>query len=183
MNPVLLQSYQLGVVLGAVVLMTLMLFPGTNQNNNGNSINDDTACTRSESTANSSVTASGKPAISTEERKGSIDAYSNNKYNIDNDTDAPNFLSPHRRLNWIVYVLIYTVVIIILFYSYSDNISLENQIALPLYRQQLQNPTKLLQLTLEAYFPKEASLLFPRNPTTNTARNSKPAEHGANQEL
>ena len=30
MNPILLQSYQLGVVIGVILLSTLILFPGTN---------------------------------------------------------------------------------------------------------------------------------------------------------
>ena len=77
--------------------------------------------------------------------------------NNNTDVDAPSFLSPHRRLNWMVYLLIYMVMIVILSYSYSSS-----QSTLPLYRQQLQNPTKLIQLTLEdkRTFPKKHRYFF-----------------------
>ena len=67
------------------------------------------------------------------------------------------------------------VMIVILSYSYSSS-----QSTLPLYRQQLQNPTKLIQLTLEAYFPKEASVLFSKRSigtgTTSSTSNTKPVK-------
>jgi hypothetical protein len=141
MNPILLQSYQFGVMIGVVVLSTLILFPGTNQNDDSNA----TAPVVPVSVSLSKDAAS----ISTDTiGNGSIDGSSG----INNDVDTLNFLSPHRRLNWLVYLLIYMVMTVILFCSYNSTI--ENQDALPLYRRQLQNPTKLLQLTLEAYFPK-----------------------------
>jgi hypothetical protein len=183
MNPILIQSYQLGVALGVIILSTLILFPGTNQSN---SDADDASTAGTDTTGTYSVntvTPLERPAVSTEETKGSVVVPS--KSNSSNDVDAPNFLSPHRRLNWMVYLWIYTVMTLVLFYSYNSNLqssrsssrtgsTLEYQEELPLYRRQLQSPTKLLQLTLEAYFPKEASLLFSsRKPTKRPKTNQR----------
>jgi hypothetical protein len=159
MNPILLQSYQLGVIIGVILLSTLILFPGTNQN-------DDTLATAPVEPVSASLSKNTTITGTDTSEKGSIDRSSG----ISNDVDTPNFLSPHRRLNWLVYLLIYIVMTVIIFYSYNSTI--ENQDALPLYRRQLQNPTKLLQLTLEAYFPKEASLLFSKPEKRRTDQES-----------
>ena len=170
MDPTLLQSYQFGVVLGLIILSTLILFPGRNQNDFGNSLSSDT--TTATPVLKDHLTSSTSKATATERIPGNIDASSYS------DSDPPTLLSPHRRLNWMVYLCIYIVMIVILFYSYHNNNSgidstTNNHDTLPLYRRQLQNPTKLLQLTLEAYFPKEASLLFSAPSRTSPSKATK----------
>lgn len=163
MNPILLQSYQVGVGIGVIVLSTLILFPGTK-----NKL-DDTTTTTVDDTTTALVTpirvSNSSPitvSVSNENKEISFpDPVPDPKLQKDmiNDTDIPNFLSPHRRMNWTVYMFIYVVISLILFYCYSASTS-ETQDDIPLYRRQLQSPTKLLQLTFEAYFPKESSVLF-----------------------
>ncbi len=176
MNPILLQSYQLGVVIGIIVLSTLILFPGTKDD--GYEIADAATGSTIDDTANETSTphvlSSTYPATyPVPKKRKDINASSQQlQQNYRNyDADIPNLLSPHRRLNWLVYILIYIVVAVILCYSYSNS-AWENQDEIPLYRRQLQNPTKLIQLTFEAYFPKEASVMFGR--TTATASSNPP---------
>ena len=158
MNAILFQSYQFGVVIGIIILSTLILFPGISKSDTVD--NDEMAA---EDDTNDTIATNASPVtapallVSPETRKGHLPRTHQANSNINSDVDIPNFLSPHRRLNWMVYVLIYIVMTVIIFYSYQS--TLENPDTLPLYRRQLQNPTKLLQLTFEAYFPKEASLL------------------------
>ena len=160
MNPILLQSYQLGVVIGIIVLSTLILFPGTKDDQNeiadastGSTI-DDTANETSTHVLSSTYPATYPVPNKSKDINASSRELQQNDRN--DDADIPNLLSPHRRLNWLVYMFIYIVVAVILCYSYAW----ENQGDIPLYRRQLQSPTKLIQLTFEAYFPKEASLMF-----------------------
>ena len=153
MNPILLQSYQLGLIIGVIVVSTLILFPGTKNDDSDSTATavDAVRTTTNNDTANyeisSPTSTTSRPSLDLKHPKDRLE-----------DADTPNFLSPHRQLNWMVYILIYLVISLILFYSYttSDN----HPDTIPLYRRQLQSPMKLIQLTLEAYFPKEASLLF-----------------------
>jgi hypothetical protein len=134
MDPLIVQSYQIGIVLGILILSTLILFPGRKE----------TAASRDDPLTNDDPTSSRTT--------------SNRSRKVKDDDDTGNmaqqqYWTPHRRLNAVVYIFILVVLFYVLLYSYTDH-------SVPHHRQQLQHPTTLLKVLFKTYFPKEAALVW-----------------------
>jgi hypothetical protein len=127
----LVQSYQVGIVLGILILSTLILFPGRQE-----------------------IVAKKK------EEEDLISKRPAHKINSDNDCIAQqqqqHYWTPHRRLNTLVYLVLFGVLCFVLFYSYRDP-------TLPTAQQQRQHPTTLMKLLFRTYFPKEAAVLWKKS--------------------
>jgi hypothetical protein len=164
MNTIILQSYQIGIGIGFIILSTLILFPGIDHqrhhNNHDKSTDQDTDTVTNENNAN--VPTIGLATNLEPKTNVPITEIHQQSLNCD---DNPNFISPHRRLNWFIYICIYIVIGFILLHTYGNTTPInENDSisSIPLYRKQLQHPTTLLKLLLDTYLPKEASVLFPK---------------------
>jgi hypothetical protein len=95
MDPLLVQSYQIGIVLGILILSTLLLFPG-----------------RKEAIApprDDPFTHDDAPAA----RRTTSDEN-------DGDTTPQQYWTPHRRLNTVVNISIVLLLFYVLLYSYTD---------------------------------------------------------------
>lgn len=98
----LLQSYQLGLVLGMVVLSTLILFPGRDSNSNA-------------PPQSSPFKEQNKNATSTNQPASCSAAMDQT------DMDVTDWRTPHKRLNRIVYGVILVVVIGIFLAAYAED--------------------------------------------------------------
>jgi hypothetical protein len=179
MDPMIVQSYQVGIGIGLILLSTLILFPGTTTRSGTIDPNS------SEEIHHSRNQRSG-------DNKDPKNSSSNmkNKYHDEDDAIAA-YWTPHRQLNMFVYACIIVILCFVWIQSYQDHSPLvattdiTTGITVPLpttqqeqsiqqqqqqkYKQQLQHPTTLLKLFFQTYFPKEASVFFGGNrPTQGT---------------
>jgi hypothetical protein len=173
MDPRIVQSYQVGIGIGLILLSTLILFPGA----------------PSFSTADTNSTE--EIHRSRNQRRGGRNDPKNrssemkNKYHDADDDAIAAYWTPHRQLNMFVYACIIVIICFVLIQSYQDHTPLiatthittgttvpplttqqEESIQQQLqqkYKQQLQHPTTLLKLFFQTYFPKEASVFFGGN--------------------
>ena len=132
MDPALLKAYQLGIAMGALVLTTLILFPGriASPEDNGTTSSVGVGITSSQplDSAASGVDRNDSAAKT---------------YTHQNSVLAPNW-TPHRRLNAAVYVILIGAIVVTTAISYSDSRS---------------TPTTLPLILWRTYFPKEAAVL------------------------
>lgn len=96
----LLLAYQYGIGIGVIVLSTLLLFPGTSEKEDGR---NDAANAQRNATATAN---SGRNHIDD-------DALSQRK-----DGNDGSYWTPHRKLNWGVYVILISMVCFIFWCEY-----------------------------------------------------------------
>jgi len=130
-DPDLWKAYQFGLVIGLLILSTLILFPGRNDDKTEVS-SVSSATTANEKTADIGATTS--PA-----------ATNDNESHTKQKSDEYGYWTPHRRLNAGVYVILITSAAFFMVQSYSD--------------AGKSNPSTLLDMLLRTYFPTEAAVL------------------------
>jgi cell division protein FtsN len=165
-DPAIWEAYQLGVVLGVVILTTLMLFPGSQSTKaksascqstrHGQNVKPREPIPAEENATNAAVS----PAAFSEKRAKSLKQKSRHYQ----DT----YWTPHRTLNTAVYAVILTVAAIVLVQSYSnpaaDSYTSNNDqgsLAPGFAPSMARHP---LVLWFRAYFPKETSVLLGTKP-------------------
>jgi hypothetical protein len=131
-DPALLKAYQLGIVIGVVVLSTLIVFPG-----------------RTESPEDDGTTSAVGVGISSSQQLDSASGVDRSASSVEKANALQNSVvastwTPHRRLNAAVYVILIGAIAVSTVISYSDSRS---------------KPTSLLQILWRTYFPKEAAVL------------------------
>jgi preprotein translocase subunit SecY len=179
MDPMIVQSYQVGIGIGLILLSTLILFPGTTTSFG---TTDPNTIEEIHQSRNQRSGGRNAPKSRSSDMK--------NKYHDEDDDAIAAYWTPHRQLNMFVYACILVILCFVWIQSYQDHTPLvatthttTGTIVPPLttqqeesiqqqqqkYKQQLQHPTTLLKLFFQTYFPKEASVFFGGNrPTQGT---------------
>jgi len=129
MNPDLWKAYQIGLVVGLLILSTLILFPGRNDHKS-----EVSASTINKKTADT-IGAATSPA-----------ATNDTESQPRQKSDDYGYWTPHRRLNAGVYVILIAAAAFFMVQSYSD-------------ADGKSKPSTLLDMLLRTYFPTEAAVL------------------------
>jgi hypothetical protein len=170
MDPMIVQSYQVGIGIGLILLSTLILFPGTTTSFG---TTDPNTFEEIHHSRNQRSGDRNDPKNRSSDMK--------NRYRDEDDAIAA-YWTPHRQLNMFVYTCIIVILCFVWIQSYQDHTPLiatthittgttvpplttqqEESIQQQKYKQQLQHPTTLLKLFFQTYFPKEASVFFGGN--------------------
>jgi hypothetical protein len=164
-DPAIWKAYQLGVGLGVVILTTIILFPGS-QSTEAKSASHPTLQKKSMSpdepmrAEENEIDAAVSPAAFGE--KGSKHLKQQSRYYQD------TYWTPHRRMNTAVYAVILTVAAIVLVQSYSNpanesyTSSNDQRSLAPAFAPTMARHP--LVVWLNAYFPKETSVLLGTKP-------------------
>jgi hypothetical protein len=130
----LLVAYTNGLVLGGLILSTLILFPGRNNNNH-------------------------ETIRAEQPRTESIQPSPDNP--SESDGYYCDYWTPHRRLNFVVYVILIGFVVAIWCAAYATTDTTPND---GVVRQQHNPMTTFIKILLRTYFPREANLLLGEQP-------------------
>jgi hypothetical protein len=140
-----LQSYQIGIGIGIVILSTLLILfhgsveeqslaaavQGNNNNNNNNKKNDITQIKEHDDAALSLTSPNAVPKQQSKSDHTTPTPIDTNETNepeeltvtTNTTTTLNHILSPHRQLNWFIYICIYIIIIFILLQCYSTSTS------------------------------------------------------------
>ena len=155
-DPALWKAFQLGIVLGGVILSTLLLFPGRHPRNDEDKDGDETTAPEKSSAAAAAATDEPIGASSfTKNADGARrrQARENSSHHNHTDNGGVNedgYWTPHRRLNAGVYVILIATAIFFVVQSYTAH---------PDGSDSKTDPSSLLGMLFRTYFPREAAVV------------------------